>query len=129
MVHHVDILTPVRIADVTTYFTNNSGLWPVGAIGATLNIIEQTTGLPDPNWDPSPTANGISVNAEMANFGNLLSVTASDLDITLGAGEYWFGLTPNIDFALFGQEFHAGSDFFLKNTAARNPRWWIWRWN
>ena len=110
------------IHDITTYYTNFNGIWPIGTISAVLNIIPQGDGLPSNDHDPSEGAGGLKVEADMAANGNRLSLTARlDGAITLEAGKYWIGLTPSLDFGGFGQEFHKGSDFFEKNTAGRNP--------
>ncbi len=42
-------------------------------------------------------------------------------EIELAAGHYWIGLTPQLDFGQFGQEFHHGSDEWFKTSAGRNP--------
>ncbi len=113
------------IHDVTTYYTNANNLWPQGQIEAVLNITRQDNGLPPNDYDPGgPQVGGagLKVLADMSANGDRLSLTAHlDGGITLEAGKYWIGLTPKLDFGMFGQEFHKGSDFFEKNTAGRNP--------
>lgn len=125
LVAHVDITKTTQFFEITTYFSNFNNLWPKGQIEAVFNIIPQDGKLPPNSYDPSGPqlgGQGIKVLADMAMAGEHLKLTTNlDGDLVLQPGEYWFGLTPIIDFGLFGQEFHQGSDFFLKNTAGRNP--------
>ncbi len=122
LVAHVTLDRDMYIYDITTYFTNDTGLWPIGTISAVLNIIPQEFDLPDNGHDPSEGADGMKVEADLAGNGERLSLTTHlDGDMTLTAGDYWIGLTSSLDFGQFGQEFHKGSDIFEKNTAARNP--------
>ena len=121
IVAHVSFERDTFIHEITTYYTNGGNLWPLGATNATLNIIAQD-GLPPNSHDPSPGAGGISVDADMVLGANGLEMTHDAAGgITLAAGDYWIGLTPNVDFLAFGQEFHQGTDNFAKNSAARNP--------
>ncbi len=122
IVAHVSFDRDTFIHEITTYFTNTQGLWPVGDVGATLNIIAQGAGLPDNLHDPSGGADGVAVAATMAVGANGFELTHDAAGgITLAAGDYWIGLTPQLDFAGFGQEFHQGTAEWLKNSAARNP--------
>lgn len=119
---NVPVVDESELTSVTTYYTNASGLWPQGLINAVLNIVEVTPGFLPPNsYDPS--VDGVLVVAEMAPFdgGLALTVDLTGAGVILPAGEYAIGLTPNLEFGQFGQEFHQGSDVFLSNTAGRNP--------
>ena len=108
------------IYDVTTYYTNANNLWPQGEIEAVLNIVPQDNGLPPNEYDPrGPQQGGVGVKlpADLAANGNRLSLTAHlEGEITLKAGKYWIGLTPKLNFTQFGQEFHKGTDKWLKST-------------
>ncbi|MCL4221407.1 MAG: hypothetical protein KJZ65_08550 [Phycisphaerales bacterium] len=115
-VHEVIFTTNVIISDITTYFTNATGLWG-GVTTAVLNI-----------YDHSPTAAddpraGTVVVVSIANNGDgTISVRASGLGIALGAGSYWVGLTPFADFGVFGQEFHLESFTAIGSASPlRNP--------
>lgn len=115
-VHDVNFASNVIISDITTYFTNQTGLWG-GVTTGVLNI-----------YDHAPTAadnpsTGTSVAVSVTNNGDgTLSVRASGLGIALSAGSYWIGLTPVADFGVFGQEFHLAS-FTSSGSASllRNP--------
>ena len=121
LVHHIVLDRKTAIFDITTYFTNVNLGWPLGAVDARLNIFDQVGSLPDNGLD-NPEA-GTLVTANIANNGDLgLTVTASlGGGLELQAGEYWIGLTPILDFLVASREFHRGTDFFLKNSAGRNP--------
>lgn len=120
IVGHVPLDNAYDIYTVTTYFTNLNNLWPQGTIQAVLNVLPQDGSLPPNDYDPSQ---GILIDAELAASGNGLSLTAdvTGLQLSLGPGDYWFGLTPILDFGTAGQEFHQGSDLQGKNSAGRNP--------
>jgi len=118
----VDVVVPGggwNIQEVTTYFTNQTFAW-YGVTDARLNIFEKTGSLPVAADDPTAgTAVGVSVTDSA--FGGL-EVEAAGLDIDLAAGEYWIGLTPIAEFAVFGQEFHqAAAPLVGEDTAWRNP--------
>ena len=119
LVGHVHFDRDTEIHDIKTYFTNANNAWPQGVLNGVLNIIPQD-GLPPNDYDPS--SDGVSLTATMAPGANGLEFTASlGGGTTLTAGAYWIGLTPDIDFGVFGQEFHQGTADFEKNTAGRNP--------
>ncbi len=119
LVGHVHLERDTFIYDITTYFTNANNLWPLGDGYSILNIIAQD-GLPSNDYDPS--SDGMEVVGNMAIGANGLELTIGlGGELTLKAGDYWVGLTPDIEFGAFGQEFHQGTASFEKNTAARNP--------
>lgn len=72
--------------------------------GATLNVFPKTSALPTAANNPRLAANGgtgtlvpvtvigFEINGNSGQFAN--EVTASGLNITLAAGDYWIGLTP-----------------------------------
>ena len=107
-----------NVTGVTMFFTD-PGTWPMGDNPATLNIFEKTGTLPEPGDDP---AAGMQVTAQIEPDVFGLAITAAGLDINLAPGEYWIGLTPDVNFGQFGQAFHLET-FFPQGdgTAARNP--------
>ena len=109
--------TGVKISSITTYFTNGNGAWPQNASGfATLNIFL----APLSNADHHPQL-GQSVAVDFVTTANGIEVTASGLNINLDAGTYWVGLTPELDFLVWGQEFHQRAASMGAATQARNP--------
>ncbi len=110
----------VVITDITTYYT--TGVWDnIGAATAALNIFsDDGSGLPAGTDDP--TAGGsVAVNIGLGGSG-FVEVTATGLNIALGAGDYWVGLTPELDFGTFGQSFLVGSGAPTGDaSASRNP--------
>lgn len=119
MVSDVSFGTNVTITDVITYYTQGSGGWPIGAATGTLNIFAKNGSLPGGGDDPTA---GTTVNVDISVGANGLEVRASGLNINLAAGDYWIGLTPDLDFSSFGQEFHQNSTSFVGDaSAARNP--------
>ena len=127
LVAHIRLDRAYFIHDITTYFTNANGSWPNGQdnVEAVLNIIPQDASLPDNNYDPrgpQQGGDGIKVLGSMKWEGSRLTLTTHlNGGIVLGEGNWWIGLTPKISFVDFGNEFHKGSDQWLKNTAGRNP--------
>ncbi len=108
----------VVITDITTYYT--VGNWPLGAGTATLNIFANDgSGLPQPGDIPD---NGASVATNAAVHALGQEITASGLNINLAAGSYWVGLTPEVSFGDFGQQFHqaATPDGGPDHSASRN---------
>ena len=115
----VDVVfdTGVKISSITTYFTNGNLGWPQNADGfATLNIFAD----PLSNADDNPL-DGRSVPVFLAVTDDGLSATASGLNIDLAAGTYWIGLTPEVTFVQFGNEFHWGAASIGNATQGRNP--------
>ena len=46
---------------------------------------------------------------------------SADVDLVVGPGTFWLGLTPYVDFTIYGQEFHQAAPIMGDNTAWRNP--------
>ena len=110
----------VQIHSITTYFTKGAAktdLWPADDFGfATLNIFAS----PLTNADDPFTGTSVSVFYALTADG--FAVTASGLNINLGAGTYWVGLTPELDFLVKDQEFHwQALNPTGGPTMARNP--------
>lgn len=108
------------VTSLSTFFTAGNPNWPMGSVTARLNVFSKSGSLPAPGDDPMLGVVHSAVISQVDPLVNLLTVTG--LDIALGPGSYWFGLTPNIQFNGPGQEFHLVStppvgDF----TAIRNP--------
>lgn len=108
--------TPVIINSITTYYTNVFNLWPQNAAGtATLNIFA------DPLSGGDDPAAGASVVVDFVTTADGIAVTASGLNMALGAGTYWIGLAPELTFGGAGQEFHLEAVGVGANTQGRNP--------
>ena len=118
LVHHIVFERKVHIHDITTYYTNLNNLWPQGNISALLTAYYHDGNLPsDDNFNGSA-----QVSANLSTGPNGFELTASlGGAIKIYPGEYWIGLIPSLDFGTDDQEFHQGSDFFLKNSAGWNP--------
>lgn len=107
------------VSSVTTYFSHGWGDWPdVGH--ARLNIFKKTGALPNADDDPGSGLR-VPVTISVISFGYSLSVNASGLDIDLAPGEYWIGLTPDIEYGLYLQEYHLPAQILGADTAWRNP--------
>ena len=106
----------VTINSITTYYTNVGNLWPQNAAGtATLNIFaDPLSGADDP-------ITGASVAVDFVTSADGIAVTASGLNIAIGAGTYWIGLAPELTFNGAGQEFHLEAAGVGENTQGRNP--------
>ncbi len=118
MVMDVSFGGAVNITDITTYYT--AGRWPLGAGTATMNIfVNDGSGLPAPVDIPD---NGASVATNAVPFGAGQAITASGLNIDLAPGDYWVGLTPEVEFGLYGQQFPeaATPDGGPDHSASRN---------
>ncbi len=104
------------ITDITTYYTTGFGGWPSGAGSATLNVFTSLTAGDDPSM-------GTSVAVTYTNTGTGIEVHASGLNIAVAAGTtYWIGLTPELAFADFGQEFHSAAAAAMGDASqVRNP--------
>ena len=99
----------VLVDSVTTYFSNFSGAWETNVTTGVLNIFDGDGLLasddPQTGGDFGP---GL-VNVTIEDFGNnVIGVTTENLNISLAAGTYWFGLTPIADSSI-PQEFHLDS--------------------
>jgi len=113
-------LTGEKITSVTTYFTQGFGFWPTGDVPAVLNIFEND-GSGSPAASDDPTA-GMDVTANLSVGSAGLELTASGLDISPINGQWWVGLTPVLDFGIFGQEFHQSSSSLIGDLSHfRNP--------
>lgn len=124
LVNDVVFGSSVNIDSVTTYFTNSNSLWPTGtdSASAVLNIFDGDA----LNAGDDPTSGGdfglASVLVDIIATADGLEMTVDGLSISLGAGSYWFGLTPILDFATFGQEFHQSAISLLgAPTQGRDP--------
>ena len=108
----------VVVSEVTTYFSNTSGVWTSDTIFEARLCIFPFDFTP---FDPS--IDGEVVPVTVTNLGNgVLAVTASKLSIQLGAGSYWFGLTPVLDPSTLAQEFRFDSGNTVGGMSVfRNP--------
>jgi hypothetical protein len=110
-----DVTVPAggwTIDSVTTYFTDFS--FNPTVTQAILNIFPKTGALPvainDPR--PSPTGQGtLLVPVDIRTQGGTsqqpaMNITASGLNISLPAGDYWIGLTPALSSGPFGSDSH-----------------------
>lgn len=119
VVTDVSFGTAVTITDIITYYTAGFGAWP-GAATATLNIFPKVG--PDPLAGDDPFS-GVSVPVTIGlGSSGALEVHASGLSIGLGAGDYWVGLTPELAFGTFLQEFRYDATTLVgDDSSARNP--------
>lgn len=120
MADDVSFGSAVTIDSISTFYTMG-GSWGPGITNARLNIFAKTGSLPGAGDDP---AAGLSVAVTFTSLGDAWQVTASGLGINLAAGDYWFALTPQADFGLFGQSFHyytAPGSLVGDQVAFRNP--------
>ena len=124
MVHDVHFSHPVNINAITTHFTRNAtGIdnWPSNGT-ASLNIFTTNTltSSDDPTLGDSVPV--VFNRVEFNNTGEVITCRAADLDIDLGPGTYWIGLTPEVDFITFGQEFHEMiTEVLGEESHLRNP--------
>jgi len=99
-----------------------------GITQARLNLFTNNgTSLPAAGNDPTTgSVVTVAVTAD-TNFTNVFYVTASGLNLNLGAGEYWVGLSPLASFSSQGETYigytnppqnPAGANYF---SAAENP--------
>ena len=132
-VDDVVFASDVTIGSITCYFTFDGQLdgvpWPLDNMGTPFNgfiNIFPDDGLLDTE-DPTMglVVDVMLEDVDVDNDGifDFKSVTACGLNIELTAGTYWIGLTPDIDFGLFGQEFNFTSVAGVTGTEAfaRNP--------
>ena len=117
LVNDASFSTGVEISTITVYFTNNSGEWPSTISEARLSIFTDDFTPFDPRIDGEL----VSVDVREVETG-VLAISADKLDITLGAGRHWIGLTPVLDLSFGAQEFRLGSGNTVGETFARNPR-------
>ena len=127
LVNDVTFQTSVTIGSVTTYFSDiNLSPWTNGGtFNAVLNIFD---GDPltdaDAAFDGGDFGSAVQVTALDPNnsgFDGVWSLTVSGLNLTLDAGTYFFGITPEYSNG-DGQEFHVNSATdFGSPTFFRNP--------
>ena len=112
----VNFASDVRIDSITTYYDAFFDWSTLSNPTAILNIfMDPLTAADDPTI-------GMSVPVTITNDGVTHTITASDLDLVLPAGDYWIGLTPVVD-AVVGQNFNLRSADvgFAGNSFWRNP--------
>jgi hypothetical protein len=100
---------------------NNGGIWP-NSTDARLHTFEKTGSLPDNTTDVVPNTSGTVYTAMITSFGSYLELSVDSLALFLAPGDYWIGLTPILEFATYGQEFHQATAAGLIGdpTAMRN---------
>lgn len=112
-----------NITGVTAYFTASGMGWNSN-MDARLNILPRTGGLPGEGDDPTA---GMLIEGDLGGtvtvtYGNVCTVEATGLDVdVVPGGDYWIGLTPVGDFAVYGQEFHLDAPLEGPASAWRNP--------
>ena len=123
LVNDATFTSNVNISTVATYITDNTGTYANLITNGVLNIFDGN-GLVAGD---DPTSGGDfgpgSINVSAVELGNnVLAVIASDLNINLAAGTYFFGLAPSLNSASDQQEFHFDSGPAVGSaTFARNP--------
>ena len=106
------------IDSITSYFGSGGGSWP-SSLDVRVNIFSKTGALPLASDDPTA---GAEYAATLTADGSFLDVTASGLGIHLAPGAYWIGMTPIVDFATYGQNFHWQTSGIVGDPSAlRNP--------
>jgi len=112
----------VVIDSITTYFTDFNNAWENDLTQGVVNIFDgDTLTAADDPTNGGDFGSGLTSVSVTDIGGGVLAITASNLNISLGAGTYWVGLTPAQDAAI-EQEFHF--DTFARAgfaTQARNP--------
>jgi hypothetical protein len=107
-----------NISSITGYYTDVAHAWPATP-DVRISIFAKTGSLPAAGDDPTT---GTVYSASLTRDGFSTYVTASGLSINLGPGDYWIGITPSINFGLYGQEFHQMAASVLGDpTAVRDP--------
>jgi hypothetical protein len=112
-----------NIESVSTYFTIQFGSWdPSQILTGTLQVYPKTGTFPD---DASDIAPEYTVGIRVTDGGGYWIVNAETTEVAelQGiSGEYWIGLTPDVNFGAFIQEFHFQlASFHADFAAARNP--------
>ncbi|MDY7108262.1 MAG: MYXO-CTERM sorting domain-containing protein [Planctomycetota bacterium] len=108
------------IQSVSVYFTSNNGNWGQFLSQARLNIFDWVPGTL-PLAADDPTAGAVVSVGAVEQGDSTWKITASGLNVNLDAGNYWIGLTPIVNFADGGQEFHRPAPIINDNNAWRNP--------
>jgi hypothetical protein len=121
MVNDFNVDQKILLGSLTTYFTDAGNLWPAAG-QAWVSLYPKVGSLPGSG---DLAGNLGLVNVTINDLGDVNAVTAdlSGLGITVQPGTYWIGLTPDLAFGQFGQEFHFGAlGGVVKNpSASRNP--------
>jgi MYXO-CTERM domain-containing protein len=120
-VNDVSFVIGVTLETITTYHRNFNDTWPgVGTGTAILNIFDKVGARPDDVTD-DPTV-GLIVPVQFVESATGVDVIAGGLSIDLPAGDYWIGLTPQLDAIFPGQEnvLLAGT-LIGDETAQNNP--------
>ncbi|MFI5387221.1 MAG: PEP-CTERM sorting domain-containing protein [Fimbriimonadales bacterium] len=135
-----DIYTTFMVDDVVVpqgggWSVNSISIWVTASQpsqfqnlqSARLNVFENpgSTDAPPSSDDPmNGTIKSVTVSA-VPGRASTYSVTAASLDVNLGPGEYWIGLTPVGGVVSFGQCYEVFSENnpagALNGSAARNP--------
>ena len=113
--------TAVNVQTVTTYYSNNNNAWGANVTQAVLNIFDGDglTAADDPTngGDFGP---GL-VDVSITDLGNNIIAVTANVDINLGPGTYWFGLSGSAASSI-PQEFHYSSGAQTGNESqVRNP--------
>lgn len=118
-VNDVSFAIGVTLETITTYHANFNGSWGgVGTGTAILNIFDKVGPLPDDVAD-DPTA-GLIVPVEFVESATGIDVIAAGLAIDLPAGDYWIGLTPQLDAIFPGQENVLLAETLIGDQTAQN---------
>lgn len=106
------------INSITGFYQPPDGSWPSEA-SVRLNIFDKVGSSPVSANDPTA---GDVFDASLSVVGGYTEVTLDGLNIYLTEGDYWIGMTPIIDYTLFGQEWHSVTTSIVGDQSAfRNP--------
>ena len=102
LVNDATFASDVVVDSMTVYFVDNPGLAAIGAGGTGQFSVFPVNGIVPDDLDDPTVAPFVSIT--FADEGNgIVSGTVTGLNLALGAGSYWFNLTPTIDFNSFGE--------------------------
>ncbi len=118
VVNDIDVPENVTVTAVTTYFTNDHDTWQTDVQQARLTVLApefESLGI-----DPRTVGDIVSVAVAEISPG-VLAVSASNLNISLSAGEHWIGLTPILTSSMNQESQHSSSTRVRIKSAFINP--------
>ncbi|MBZ0269628.1 hypothetical protein K8I85_15865 [bacterium] len=109
-----------NIDTITTWYSFIDGGWGLGIVQGAVSVFPKTGPFPVDGTD-DPTLSAI-VPMSCVMEGSTWKLTASGLGLSLPAGDYWIGITPEASSGPFGPEIHMGSATHIgDDTAAFDP--------
>ena len=104
-VNHITVPGPWHMTRISVFFSATDPGFGAGIFQGYLHVWPKTGSVPTEDPMTSPVVL-MTATSQVGPNGEYFEVSTVDLDMNIGAGEYWIGITPIAAAGPFGPEIH-----------------------